>query len=136
MTIAELKSLRCQINRTLKQIDAVLIQCGGWDAPVTHTRTLIVEGRCKEISSHALERYRERSGSIKSDDTVIRLLTERIGKAKEMELLPKFKLIEMLAHGTNTRYFRCQDGMMAVVENDIIVTIHKGEAKRWKEKTT
>lgn len=131
--IAELKRLRARCLETVAAIDAILPEAEEFTSPVGKNLPLIVSGRCHAISQHAIERFRERTGSKKSDATVCERLASRIATAEEMELKPKFHVIEMIAHGTHAQYWRSHD-LMFVVEAGTIVTIHYGEADRWVPK--
>ena len=128
--IAELKRLREQCLATVAKIDAILPEAEEWASPVGKTLPLVVEGRCQSIAQHAIDRYRERTGSKKCDATVCERLAARIASAEEMQLKPKYRVIELIAHGTPAQYWRSSD-ILFVVEGGVIVTIHRGEAGRW-----
>lgn len=91
---------------------------------------LLVSGRCKQITQHALDRYRERTGSTKGDEATLNKIASRIANAVEYELKERFKAVELIDHGTHSRYFRHME-MMFVVDDGVVVTAHKGEADRW-----
>ena len=126
----ELRRLRAQCVATIARIDAILPECEGFEVPVSASRPLAVAGRCETVTQHAIDRYRERTGSKKSDEKVCDQLHCRRANAQEMELKPQFRLIELLAHGTPSRFFREKD-LVLVVENAALVTVHHGQADRW-----
>lgn len=131
--IAELKRLREHCLQTVAGIDAILPEAEEFTSPVGKNLPLVVAGRCTAISLHAIARFRERTGSKKSDATVCERLAERLSAAQEMALKPKFRVIELLAHGTPAQYWRSHD-IMFVVEAGLVITIHLGEADRWVPK--
>ncbi len=132
--IEDLKRLRAECAATIARIDAILPQCEEAETlPVgntTHPLESPVDGRCVGINQHAINRYRERTGSKKSDATIINQLHARLASADEWELKPHFRVIELLSHGQPARYFKQADLMM-VVENETLVTVHKATADRW-----
>lgn len=127
--IADLRTLRSQMARMIQQVDLILSEC---DAAPTGAdlRNPIDCERAKSVSLHALSRYRERTGTQKSDQTVCNRITEQLMRAQPMRLKPEFMAIEMINHGIHANYWRLGD-LMFVVENEVVVTVHRGEADRW-----
>jgi hypothetical protein len=81
---------------------------------------------------HAIDRFRERTGSKHSDEEVCRKLLEMLATAKEVKLKPPYNVIALLNHNfQDARYFR-SGGFILVVEGDCISTVHHGQAGRWK----
>lgn len=99
--------------------------------PSLEPQPLRVVGICERISAHALSRYRERTGLKKSDASVINRIRERIERADEWKLKERFRLIELLAHGGQSRFFKDRD-MLFVIENETVITCHHGQADRWE----
>ena len=87
----------------------------------------------KSISVHAIERFRQRTGSKQTDEQICFKLFELFEQSREVKLKPPFNVIALLNHNfREARYFRA-GGFILVVEGDCISTIHGGEAKRWEE---
>jgi len=81
---------------------------------------------------HAIDRFRERTGSNQSDEEVCRKLLEMMAKAKEVKLKPPYNVVALLNHDfRDARYFR-SGGFILVVEGDCISTVHHGQADRWE----
>lgn len=132
--IDALKRLRAHCLGIIEGIDAILPQCEEWASPVGKSVPLAVTGKCEAISLHAIQRFRERTGSKKSDETVCNSVAAQLSSAKEMVLKLKYRVIELLAHGTPARYFQ-RGELMFVVELGVVVTVHRGEAERWIPKS-
>lgn len=85
----------------------------------------------KSISMHAVERFRQRTGSTKDDTEICFELFGLLEKSEEVKLKPVYRVIALLNHNfREARYFR-SDGFLLVVEGDCIQTIHNGTANRW-----
>lgn len=127
-----LRTTRAQLAATIASIDALLAECPDIDPleriPVSNNP------RCEWITQHAVARWKERTGSKKSDIGVANRLSEAVAFGHEWELKPKFKLIEMLAHGHHSQFYM-HGGMIFVVENKTLVTVHTGKADRWQPLT-
>jgi len=83
-------------------------------------------------SPHAIQRFRERTGSEKSDEKIRLKLLALWANAKEVKLKREYRAIALLNHGLReARYFRA-GGFVLVIENDQISTVHNGEAGRWE----
>ena len=130
--IRELKSLREQCAGIVSRLDEIIPQCEDTSCG-QHKRPLIVPDRCEFITQHAIDRFRERNGSKKSDENICARIKDRIAGAQELELKPKFRVVEMLAHGGHARYFRSAD-LVFVVQDGFILTAHAGDADRWVPK--
>ena len=129
----KLRALREQCQELAQCLDAILAQVEAEQNPVGKSLPLLVEGRCTGITIHAIDRFRERTGCNKSDEIVCARIAARIVIAAEWQLKPRYLVIEMLAHEGHSRFFRDKD-LLFVVEDGIIVTIHRGEANRWEPK--
>jgi hypothetical protein len=126
----ELKVLRSCCVSVLQRIDAILPQCEEWTATEGGNLPLVVEGRCEVISRHAIDRFRERTGTNKPDEVIVKRVAARLAIADEMELKPKYRVLELMAHGVHSKYWRSHD-LIFVIESGVIVTVHRGEAERW-----
>jgi hypothetical protein len=84
------------------------------------------------VTNHAIKRFRERTGSKKSDDKIRTRLLTILSNAKEVRLKKKFRVAALLNHHLrDARYFQL-GGFVLVVEGDCLSTIHRGEANRWE----
>jgi len=83
------------------------------------------------ISHHVISQYRKRTGS-KADDEGIKSKVEALcKKSVEVELEPSFKALALLNHRLKpARYYKFSQ-FIFVISEDVLVTIHFGEAKRW-----
>jgi len=133
--IQQLKALRKHCADTIARIDAILPQVEDFAGTPTLRREMLVEGRCTHVTQHAIDRFRERSGSNKGDQTIINRMTTRLQDAEEMELKERYRINELLAHGTPARYFKHAD-IIFVIEGGAVVTAHNGQADRWIPKPT
>jgi hypothetical protein len=80
---------------------------------------------------HAIDRFRQRTGSTQSDVEVCGKLLDMLAKAREVRLRPPYNVIALLNHDFHdARYFR-SGGFILVVEDDCISTVHNGQADRW-----
>ena len=84
-----------------------------------------------KISNHAIERFRERSGTKKNDKEIARKLCYFLTKAKEVELKKHYGVIALLNHDFKPAKYYNYNGWILVVEDDELKTIHMGEAGRW-----
>lgn len=75
--IQQLKALRKHCADTIARIDAILPQVEDFAGTPTLRREMLVEGRCTHVTQHAIDRFRERSGSNKGDQTIINRMTTR-----------------------------------------------------------
>lgn len=88
--------------------------------------------RFAKVSPHAIQRFRERTGCNKSDYKVERRLRAMLLGAREVPVKPEWRLTQLLNHcGRDARYFD-RDGMILVLEGDLIRTVHMGQADRWE----
>lgn len=134
--LTRLKSLRDQIKDLLPALSEIIDEC---ETFLDHNPTALfypVSGtnRVQHISQHAVTRYRERTGCAnKHDETIALRIGSAIANGEPMELKPKFRAIELLAHGEPATFYRF-NGMIYAVENNVCVTCHNGEANRWQPK--
>lgn len=128
---ANLLALRAQCEATIKAIDEILGDLPESLTPDPHKQPFVVTGICTEITAHAIIRYRERTGTKKGEVATLNKIRERMEKAEEWRLKQKFRLIELLAHGTPSRFFK-DDDMLFVVENGLVITCHHATGNRWE----
>jgi hypothetical protein len=88
-------------------------------------------GIVKFVTSHALERWMERTGC-DAPPRALASLVKHLERADEVELAPRYRATALLNHKLEpARYLRC-DGWVFVVSLDGgLITIHTGGAKRW-----
>lgn len=100
---------------------------------MSQPRTQIHEpvGIVKFVTSHALERWMERTGC-DAPAKALASLVKHLERAEEVVLAPWYRATALLNHKLQpARYLRC-DGWVFVVSLDGgLVTIHSGAAKRW-----
>ncbi len=85
-------------------------------------------------TTHAIKRFRERTGSKKRQGAIGRQLERMAEFAEEVELKPEMRLQTLLQHrGEDAVYLRAS-GWVLVVVGQRITTVHTGEAKRWQDK--
>lgn len=89
-------------------------------------KLLSLNSRRMEITKHAVERFRTRSGKKnQSLDVAERKIENMLDSASEVELLPGRAVMKILNHGfTEARYLRCSDWIF-VVCNNCVVTCYK-----------
>lgn len=88
------------------------------------------------VSAHAVMRYRERVGSTKSDQNCINRILAIVTHGEEWIIADPVKRVrQLLSHDCcSARYFK-RGGLFAVVEDGVVVTIHRGEnSSLWKRK--
>ena len=91
---------------------------------------LEIKGVCRLVSQHAIDRYRERLDCKKADATIRGRIQKKLALAKEIHLLPQYEAAEILKHGRPSRFFR-YGSLIFAVRDEVIVTLHEGEAERW-----
>ena len=93
-----------------------------------------VWGETMIISDHAISRFRKRTGS-KADDEGIKSKIETLfKKSVEVELEPSFKALALLNNRLKPARYYSFSQFIFVISEDVLVTIHFGEAKRWIKK--
>lgn len=128
--LSHLRVLREHCVATIATIDELMALC-----PETSGQDrlpLKVPGCCEWVTQHALDRFRERSGSKRSDERVLGQMASQLCASTEIELKPQFRIVELMAHGLHARFFRAPNGMVFVVEEGVLVTAHAGTADRWQ----
>ena len=86
------------------------------------------------VTPHAIQRYRERTGLKQSEEKVRKKIFKIILEGCEVKLKPEYRIIALINHRfENARYFTNSNGMIVVVENNVVKTIHKGTANRWEQ---
>ena len=87
------------------------------------------------VSQHAIDRYRDRTGSNKSSKIIVERIKDQLSKAEEYVLKQKFKVIALLSHNfEESQYFKTRNGMIFVVLDNTVKTVHEGTADRWEKK--
>jgi len=110
----QLRAIRETFQGGIDAINAMLSPAQNIEMQITGKSTL--------LSAHAVERYRERTGSRKGDVSVTNSIRAIVALGKEVFLRPELKLREMLYHSAKGRFFR-YGALVAVVENGIVVTV-------------
>lgn len=82
------------------------------------------------ISNHAIQRYMQRTGC-KSEDRAKNQLQKYLNNASEVFLKKEFRLMTLLNHRCRESQYYNYNGIILVVADNILVTVHFGEAKRW-----
>lgn len=85
------------------------------------------------VSNHAASRYCERM-KVLSMAAARASIVELLADAEELELKSRWKNRQFINHGAHASYFRAI-GLVFVVVNDTVVSVHRGKAKRWKSKS-
>lgn len=82
------------------------------------------------VATHAIKRFMERSGcktEAKARASLLRLLD----RSYEVSLEKRYRVIQLINHDfEDAKYYKADGWILVVVEN-VIVTCHLGEAKRW-----
>jgi len=88
------------------------------------------------ISTHAINRFRERVSSKGTDEFIRDTLIWLANKAYEVKLKKKFNLRALLAYDCiDAKYLESKyqgTHFILVVINNTITTIHDGDAQRWE----
>ena len=83
------------------------------------------------VNPHAILRYKQRTGSSKSDKVVEGKLLKALQKSYEVEIKDRFRINALLNNNlVEARYFRHGDWIL-VVRGTELITIHEGTAGRW-----
>lgn len=88
------------------------------------------------VTQHAIARYRERAcGDKMSSGKIANILRNIVISGKEVAISDPVKAMrQLLSHDVKpARYYRL-NGLIAVVEDRAIVTVHTGNAGKWTEK--
>ena len=93
---------------------------------------MFVRGRCATLSAHAIERYRQRTGSKKGDVSITNNIRAIVALGKEVFLRPEYQLREMLYHTAKARFF-WYGALIAIIEDGIVVTVYEYDRKRFTE---
>ena len=86
------------------------------------------------VTDHAVQRYRERTNCKQALDNSIReIIRQRISQGTEVvHKTPQQAALSIIKHGfTKATYIR-HNGIVFVITDNNVVTLHKGEANRWK----
>jgi len=87
------------------------------------------------VTNHAVNRWRERTGSKHADEKIRVKIRGMVDAGEEMEMKKKFRVLALIDHRfDDAKYIRGKNGMIFVVVNDTVVTIHNGRADRWERK--
>lgn len=128
---ASLLILRGQCLATVEAIDKILGELPESLAADPAIQPLEVIGVCEKITAHAVTRYRERTGTKKGEVATLSRIRQRLEMADEWRLKEKFRLIELLAHGRESKIWK-QGDMVFIVEDGVVITCHHGTADRWE----
>ena len=60
----------------------------------------VVQGRIRVVTQHASDRFKEHSGCKKKHEATVLSIQRLIAVAHEMRLKPKYRVVELLNHGT------------------------------------
>jgi hypothetical protein len=84
------------------------------------------------ISRHAIDRFRKRTGSKKSDDAIQKQLLRFLEDGKEVQPTGNYGVVQLLNHNLKPASYFAYGSFILVVEDNVLVTIHSNESKRWK----
>ena len=88
-----------------------------------------------KVTQHAIHRWRERTGSKHPDDKIRVKILDLVATGEEVVIKKRFRLLALLDHGCDeAKYMKATNGMILVVANGAVVTIHNGKADRWERK--
>ena len=83
------------------------------------------------VNPHAVFRYRQRTGSSKSEIEIVNKLLLALKLSYEVELKPKYRATALLNHDfIEAKYFRYKEWIL-VLRGKELITIHEGTANRW-----
>ena len=120
----QLRAIRETFQTGIEAINAMLSPAQNIEMQIT--------GKSSQLSAHAVERYRERTGSKKGDTSVTNSIRAVVALGREVFLRPNAALRERLYHSAQGRFF-WHGALVAVVENGIIVTVLNYDSKRFQE---
>lgn len=83
------------------------------------------------VSNHAVIQYMRRSGT-QSKERARNKLSQLVQRAESIELKDRYKVIQLLNHDFKDAEYLFWAGWVFVVRDEEVITVHKGEAKRWK----
>lgn len=84
------------------------------------------------MSRHAAKRWKQRT-RLKTADELLASWNDETASAVEVKLDKVGRTLALIGHKfKDARYFRSKGGWIFVVEDDTIVTVHEGSAKRFK----
>jgi len=86
------------------------------------------------ISHHAIEQFKKRSGSRKSNQHIIEQLTFFINHSKEARPVGNYGAVQLLNHGLKPATYLEYGGWIMVVQGNVLKTIHQNESKRFRIK--
>lgn len=85
------------------------------------------------VSKHAIKRFRERTNCNRYDQSIIDKLIYMVQHGEEVKPKKHYGVMAILNHNfKEARYYDYFGQYVLVVEEDTIVTVHKGEARRWE----
>ena len=88
-----------------------------------------------KVSEHAMKRWKERTGSKQSEEKAAEKILDLVASGEKVQLKKRFRVIALLNHRCEeSEYVRATNGMIFVVANEVVVTIHNGVADRWERK--
>lgn len=83
------------------------------------------------ITNHAIQRYRERTGAVYSDEKCKNKIKKLISAGKEVILKPEHRVRELLKRQYKDSKYIKNHNLMIVIEDNIVVTIHDNTANKW-----
>lgn len=84
-----------------------------------------------KVSRHAAIRYCERMG-VKNTEAAAKSIIELLKDAEDVEIKPKFQTAELMDHGKKAQFKRSL-GLVFVICDNTVLTVHEGSAKRWRK---
>jgi len=86
------------------------------------------------VSIHAIQRFRQRTGTNKTNKEIETRLLELFSKCKTARFKRKEdEVMALLNHHFQIANYFIRSNIVFVVSDDTILTIHNNEAKRWVE---
>ena len=84
------------------------------------------------ISHHAIEQFKKRSGSKKSDEVVQKRLQTFLSQAKEVKPVGNYGAVQLLNHRLRPATYYNYGSWILIVEDNVLKTIHQNESRRYQ----
>lgn len=84
------------------------------------------------FSGHAIDKFRERTGSKQSDQKVENRLIKMFNRSEKVRPKPKFRVDQLLNHNLKEVEYRKFDNFIFVVDGDMIVTVYRSDPNKWE----
>lgn len=94
-------------------------------------RRALARPRDLRVSTHAVRRFQERTGTKKRHEHIAQQIRKMAEFAEMVELKQEFRLSQLLSHKSKQATYLNADGLILVVVDGEIQTVHFGEAKKW-----